>query len=175
MSEIKRGKASYELPEAFSTEIGKIAVRWAYFEQLAQSLIAFHLDLSPAEARLSLREPRISERLGLLKDLMTLNHGKWDEELYQAIYKRAEDLAARRHLLCHSIWALDDGEWKIQKTGGKWPKKQAEKFGGHRRVMPAKVTIKIANLQNTTKGIDRLIQDLEALKASASWKRRPSP
>jgi hypothetical protein len=48
-----RAEATYTIPEAYETEIGRIIVRWAYLEDLAQMILWDLLSLSPAYDRCS--------------------------------------------------------------------------------------------------------------------------
>lgn len=166
-------KARIDLPEPFLTEVGRVIVQWSFFEQLVQSLVRQQIDLSPPEARLALREPRVTERLELLQDLMTLHQGTWNSELYNSIYTRAKRWATRRDLFAHSIWGRNEttGTWHIQVVRGKWTKHLEEQFRGHRRVMPAALEITINHLLIANKSIASLIDDIERLKTSASWRR----
>jgi hypothetical protein len=176
-SRVFSGKASVDLPDNYLIQIGRIVVRWAYFEALIQSLISFQIDLTPAEARLALREPRTTDRLEMLRALMFLHEGTWDDDLYRSIYSRTKTWDTRRDLFAHSIWGHDkkSDEWRIQVARGKWPKHLEKKLRGNKRVMPASVLITDRHLLTANTAIDKLIDDLERLKASASWKRKLQP
>jgi hypothetical protein len=100
------GVAIYELPASFSREIGKIVVRWAYFEHCVQEMNWGVLNLSPAAGRIAIREPRVTDRLEMLQELIALRKGLWDEELYKSILSRARLASAKRDLLAHGIWGL---------------------------------------------------------------------
>ncbi len=65
-------EAAYAIPEAFETEVGRIIVRWAYFEDLIQLIVWTLMDLDHAYGRLAVREPRLSDKLEMIRDLSQL-------------------------------------------------------------------------------------------------------
>src|SRR5262245_47175716 len=64
-------KARYDLPALLNREIGRIVVRWAYFEHHIQKMIwAVAFDADPKGAalgRIAIQEPRAADRLDLLE------------------------------------------------------------------------------------------------------------
>jgi hypothetical protein len=66
------GRANYAPPPAVSREIGRIIVRFAYFEKCVLEMVWQALGLSEAAGRIAVREPRITERLDMLRDAVGL-------------------------------------------------------------------------------------------------------
>lgn len=172
---VTTGKARIDLPEPFLTEIGRVITRWAYYERMIQSCIRDLIGVSAAEARLALREPRVTERLELMAQLMQLYKGEWDETLYKSIYSRTKRWGTRRDLIAHGVWGFDEKEecWRLEVIRGKWSPELFKLFRGHRRVMPAAIKVTIEDhLHPLIRAIDGLIKDLEALKTSSSWQKQ---
>lgn len=169
------GTGVSELPDDIAAGIGKIIVRWAYFEAIVQDLIWQTLGLGPAEGRIAVREPKIQERLEMLCELVTNRKCRWDDVLYKSIRERAPPLAAKRHLLAHGGWIKHDGEWHVQLTRGSWPKNMAELVAGSKKVVPELVLIDAERLKAATNQIDQLIEDLKALRKSSVGPPRQLP
>lgn len=71
-----KSTADYDIPASLAREVGQFLVTWAYFEHYIQALIWTALDLGEEEGRLAVRDPRITDRLDLFRDLCELkNHG----------------------------------------------------------------------------------------------------
>jgi hypothetical protein len=79
------GVAVCELPSSFSREIGRILVHFAYFEQCVQEMVWQALHLSEAAGRIAVRDPRVTDRLEMLRDVVKLRGGSLDETLYKSI------------------------------------------------------------------------------------------
>jgi len=62
------GEAIYALSPSLSREIGRIIVRFAYFEQCVQEMVRQTLGLGEAASRIAVREPRVTDRLDMLRD-----------------------------------------------------------------------------------------------------------
>jgi hypothetical protein len=162
------GKATYAILPSLSREIGRIIVRFAYFEQCVQEMVWQTLGLGDAAGRIAVREPRVTDRLDMLRDAIGLRRGAWDEELFKSIRQRANLLAAKRHMLAHGIWYYHPtGEWHVQLTRGSWPKTEEELEFKSKKIIPESVTITVEELRSTTAEIDALIDDLERLRSSA--------
>ena len=157
------GNASYELPLSFSREIGRIIVHWAYFEQCIQEMVWQAMGLSEAVGRIAVREPRVTDRLEILRDIIKLRGGSWDDALYKSILSEANLLAAKRHLVGHGMWFhhKSAGEWHVQLTRGSWPKNTADLIAGSKKVTPESVEITLEELRSATTSISVLIGDLK--------------
>jgi hypothetical protein len=105
----------------------------------------------------------------MVRDLIGLRGGHWDEPLYKSIYARTNLIAAKRHLLAHGIWFYhrDRDEWHVQLTRGSWPKNEAELVTGSKRITPESVVITVSDLRAVTSEISALIADLKQLRRSA--------
>lgn len=171
------GLASYTPPPSITREVGRIIVRFAYFEQCVLEMVWQSLELSNAAGRIAVREPRVTDRLDMLRDTIAIRRGGWDEELFKSIRQRANLIAAKRHMLAHGIWYYHDGrdEWHVQLTRGAWPKTEEELEFKSKKIIPESVTITADELRSTTDAIDVLIDDLTRLRSSAHDVLEASP
>jgi hypothetical protein len=169
------GTAVYNLPASMTREIGRIVVHWAYFEYCVQEMNWQSLGIAPAQGRIALREPRASERLEMLRDLVKLRHGTWDDDLYLSILTRAKLLTSKRHLIAHGIWANREDGWYVELARGSWPKNLAELVAGSKKVTPELVSMDTSKLRKATNEIEALIQDLKRLRTSAVVSYPSSP
>jgi hypothetical protein len=163
------GLSTHKLPTSFSQEIGQIIVKFAYFEQCVQEMVWQALRLNDATGRIAVREPRVTDRLDMLRDVVGIRGGYFDEALFKSIRQRADLIAARRNMLAHGIWfhhkAL--GEWRVQLTRGAWPKTEEELVAGSKKIIPESVVMTVDELRATIAEIDELIDALKRLRTDA--------
>lgn len=122
-----------------------------------------------------MREPRVTDRLEMLRDLIKIQKGQLNEALYKSIFTRAKLAEAKRNLVAHGIWADRDEGWYVELTRGSWPKNVRELLAGSRKIDPEMVEIDIDKLRTATTEIEALIVDLRKLRDSISLPPRPSP
>ncbi|MDN3721242.1 hypothetical protein QW131_23795 [Roseibium salinum] len=118
-------KARYDLPEKMSAGIGRIVTRWSYAEESIQRLIYELIDVSDIVGRIAIREPRLTDRLAMILDLMEADGVELAGDLlkeYKAIYKQAEELSSFRDLCVHGTWSRPKElkSWCVTNTRGKW-------------------------------------------------------
>ena len=130
--------------------------------------------VSQAVGRTAVREPRVTDRLEMLRDLVKLRDAQWDDELFKSIMERAKLITSRRDLLGHGIWGNHSGGmmnmnniWHVQLARGSWPKNISELVEGSKKITPEMVPMPLAKLRETTNEIVQLIGDLKKLRASA--------
>lgn len=152
-----RAEATYTIPAEFETEVGRIVVRWAYFEDLVQWIVWDLLHLDPPYGRIAAREPRVTDRLTMISELAGLRGialgAKW-----KRIETATKALVTSRDQLAHGVWMQGaDGFWHVEQTKGAHPKEAyQEKIS--RRVEPAALKVEITGLKNIAAGIERLIK-----------------
>lgn len=171
------GTASYKMPAFLSREIGRIIVHWAYFEQCVQEMNWQALKITPAAGRIAVRDPRVTDRLDMLLDIIKERGGALDNELHKSIRARAELIATKRHLLVHGLWFYHKArdEWHVQLTRGSWPRNEAELVSGSKKVTPESRVLTLDELRSATTEICVLIDDLKKLRASATDAPLSSP
>jgi hypothetical protein len=168
------GVATHDLPPSLCREIGRIIVYWAYFEHGVQDMVWQTMQISQQVGRIAVREPRVTDRLEMLRDLVKLRKAEWDDDLFKSILERAKLITARRDLLAHGIWGVHpsgpwsmDDAWHVQLARGSWPKNMSELIEGSKKVTPEMIPMALSTLRSTTNEIVQLIADLKTLRASA--------
>jgi hypothetical protein len=127
------------------------------------------LKISKPAGRIAVREPRVTERLEMLNDLIKLRKGTWDDALYKSILTRATLLKAKRDLVAHGMWHQykRTQEYHVQLARGSWPKNVAELVTGSKKVIPEGVPMDLNTLRSATTEIRTMIDDLVRLRALA--------
>jgi hypothetical protein len=169
------GAATYELPADMCREIGRIITHWAYFEYCLQEMNWQTLGITPSAGRVALRAPRASDRLEMLRDLVKLRKGEWDDDLFKSLLERTKLVAAKRDLVAHGIWAHRDDGWYVELSRGAWPKNLRDLVASTKQIDPELKPIDTDKLRAATKEISELIVDLKRLRASAVGPPAPSP
>jgi hypothetical protein len=173
-----RGRARFDLPASLAREIGRFLVTWAHFEHYVQATVWNALSLGEEAGRIAVREPRITDRLDMLRDLCELKQLPIDYVLIADIRKRADPLAAKRHILAHSLWFHDRGEWGALITRGTWAATQEDIENpptGSKTVSPEWRPITTGELAEWTRQTIALIADLKKLDRQHRPVPQPSP
>jgi hypothetical protein len=156
--------ARYDIPAPLAREIGRFLVTWAHFEHYIQALVWSALEIGEEEGRISVRDPRMSDRLDLLRDLCEFQNKAVDYVLIREIKKKAEPLAARRHLLAHTIWTKIDNDWCPLQTRGSWKEMGFEIANyptGSKAVQPHAAAVSFEDVREWTQETIELIEDLK--------------
>lgn len=167
------GIARHDVPASLSREIGRIIVHWAHFEHLVQDMVWQTMQVSHQVGRIAVRTPRVTDRLEMLRELVKLRNGEWNDALFKSILDRANLFAAKRDLLAHGIWGAHSnppwqGEvWHVELARGSWPKNLKELIAGSKKINPEMVPMRLADLRSTTSEIVQIIADLKELRSSA--------
>jgi len=161
---------NYDLPASLSREIGRVIVRWAYFENHMQSMIYAVAFLGAknggALGRLAIREMKAGERADLLENVADVQGVGLDRALLKTIKKKAEALGGKRNLLAHGIWTDDHAGWVVRETRGAWKKDHPESRGRKRSIEPESVHMTSDDVRQIVVELDALIADTKKLHQS---------
>lgn len=163
--------SDYRLPASYTREIGRVVVRWSFFERHVQSMIwaiAFDGDqkIGAALGRLAIVEQKFPDRLGLLRQLAKLRGVGFDEALLKLLETKSRKLVCERNLLVHGNWTNHPVHgWMVRETRGAW---SASKSGpsGTRKIMPQSKQRDQMQIRQTVAEIDNLIENMLAFKHS---------
>jgi hypothetical protein len=161
-----KSTARYDIPAPLAREIGRFLVTWAHFEHYVQAVIWAALHLSEEEGRLTVREPRVTERLDMIRDLGEFQELEMDYVLLQEIRKRADPLAGKRHLLAHTIWTKIDADWCPLQTRGSWQEIQIDILHypkGSKTLQPHAAPVTTDDVREWTQQTIDLIDELKKL------------
>ena len=158
---------SYKLPIAHSREIGRVIVRWAFFEDYIQrmvSAIAFMAGKASIPlGRIAAREPKFPDRLRMLEHLAGIRNINLDKTLIQTMKTKSRLLVEKRNLLAHGIWTHVPGVgWVVQQTTGAWDEIEGGPKGS-KRIKPEAVLMSVNDIRDVVNDIDDLIEDTKKL------------
>jgi len=161
--------SNYKLPATYTREIGRVVVRWAYFEHHVQSMIwalAFDCDeASGALGRLAVIEQKFPDRFKLLADLAKVRGWKFDPTLLKSLANRSEKLAEERNLLIHGCWTRHaKHRWMIRQTRGAW--ETGWPSGTKKKVLPEEKRKDAKGIAHTVSELEKLIEDMHAFRGS---------
>ncbi len=168
-----QSKASYRLPASYAREIGRVMVRWAFFERQVQHMIwaiAFNRDARGAAlGRLAVMEPKFPDRLDLLSKLAKVRNIHYNAKLLKSIRSLSNALNEERNLLAHGVWAnIPNYGWLVQQTRGSWGQTDfgLEGPSGPRKVTPEALPRDATDITQTVTELEALIEDTRALQLS---------
>jgi len=169
----------YDIPASLAREVGRFIVTWAHFENYVQSIIWACLEMRQEIGRIAVREPRVQDRLDIIRDLGEADNVGMDYLLLREIRKAAIPLAAQRHLLAHSVWLKANGDWNVQLTRGTWEEIQGldpdHAPTGSKAVNPEAVTVSVADVREWIAQTVQLIENLQKLGDHDRPVPKPSP
>lgn len=175
----KNFTASYDIPAPLAREIGRFIVTWAHFEQYVQRVIWIVLNISEADGRIALREPRVTDRLDMIRDLAEIKKKQCDFVLLASMRKRADPLATMRHLLAHGLWAKEGADWLVTVTRGAWnPHPTVQNFPPElklKSVVPQGLPITPELVREWTAQTIELLKDLKRLGDTHTVVQHPLP
>lgn len=162
-------KARYDLPKEMSAGIGRVITRWSYAEENVQNLLYEMLYVSDAVGRIAIREPRITDRLDMIIDLLAAEEIKLSPELmaeFKSIYEQARQLSFFRDLFAHGAWyySKQHKSWCVTNTRGQWDS-EAKKYGvsGKKRIFPEGRLIDPSVLRDICDELEELIEKIMGL------------
>ena len=164
----------YDLPEDFLQEIGRLMVRWAYFENSLRRGIWEIMAIDERMGRIAARDPRIDDRLEMLLDLAFLRKIKIDEERIRLLISRANEVLAMRDLLAHGVWVHADHGWLVQSISGKYPKDAISEHR-KRRIAPEGINVDMEGLCTITEAAEMLIETAAEVRKEVLEKLRQLP
>lgn len=163
------------IPSAHSKEIGRIITRWAFLEWRLKNVAYALLNVTPKQGRVAVREPRATNYVDMLRDLLHLAGIQVSVDLvdYQ---KLLEVLAGHRDRLAHGIW-LKHPDFKdpvLQLVKGKWqPNPQKPK--AKRVIDPEGALIQAEELRQFVPLIDQAAKVAGQLEIQVSVALRKLP
>jgi hypothetical protein len=165
-----RHKSDHRLPASYNREIGRVVVRWAFFEHQIQTMIwaiAFKSDpLGGALGRLSIVEQRLPKRLDLLNQLAVIRRVGFDRALWKAVRTKSGKLVDERNLLVHGCWTNHPAHgWLVREDRGSWGPSKGGPVGS-RKVSPQAKPRDATKMAQTVSQLDDLIAETLALKDS---------
>ncbi|WP_290496057.1 hypothetical protein [Hyphomonas sp. UBA4494] len=158
----------HDLPDDYTLEIGRILIKWAYFETQVQQCIYTIMGVDDVVGRVAIREPRIPDRLDLIQEIAFLRGFALNEKAFKELKTNIIETNRWRDLLAHSTWLfVPEKGWLLRDTRGNMP--QELKLDGHakkRKITPEGKQVPLSLLQSMTERIDILIKNAQALEGA---------
>jgi hypothetical protein len=139
-----------DLPSPLLREIGRIVVRHAALELQLNLMIYQLLEIDAAMGRITVRDPRTSDRLDMIADLLEMKKIKVRADL-PAIRTSLQECASGRDLLAHGIWVDDNarpGKVMLRTLSGRWTPDGTTKL--KRRIQPEGVEYDVTKARQLT-------------------------
>ncbi|WP_193366915.1 hypothetical protein [Pelagibius marinus] len=153
-----------DLPNKHSAEIGRIVTRWSYLEWQLRQIAYSLLRISPKEGRLSVREPRVTDYLTMIEDLVQLKRLGVRVE-WKKLRKHVDELADHRNRLAHGVWLKQQGYRVpcLQLTKGVW-QPEPGKAPIKAKIDPVSVPITVDDLRSVVNAIDSVIEYIDKVR-----------
>lgn len=164
--------ARFNIPPYLAREVGRIIVRWAYLEHTVQRIVWLLLQVTYPFGRLAVREPRLEDRISLLRTLAELRGIILDNNILTTIQSRIKKTAPDRDTLAHGIWVPQNGEWRVLLTRGKWS--DNEPHPSSKSVVPEALTVTTGALRGIAAHIEQTVELVMAV-GDAIQKKLPRP
>lgn len=176
---MKSYPATIDLPDAFCHRIGRIIVRYAFAEHVAQSIIHRLIGVSAKVGRVTVNAPRLPERIELIGLLAHLRKISISDTTIKSLYKDADECKFMRDLYAHGLWLRDKKKRRllVQVTKGSKPNRPfgMSRHEWNRRVRPAGLPVELHDLESLEVDLDRLINELHVIdRGIRQYRKRPS-
>lgn len=114
------GSLVEDLPVALFREIGRVIVAFAALQYNLSQVIYMLMRIDRQTGRISVREPRATERLGIILDLIQQRQLDVDLDLV-ALLKTLDDCQRGRDQLAHGTWVRHAGAIRLAISRGSSP------------------------------------------------------
>jgi hypothetical protein len=110
-----------DLPSSLYREIGKVIAAHAAVEWMLVRIVYQLLGLRPVEGRIAIRQPRTTNCLDMITDLLTLNKIIVSTDV-KALKTALDQSECDRDALAHGIWMKDrsTGQLFLRLSSGNW-------------------------------------------------------
>lgn len=137
---IPQSGMTVELPDEFHLQIGRLITIFSAIEFSVREITSTLLRITPQEARIAIRSPRIKDSFEMISSLMNLRNLKVTHDL-KALQIELSELEGARDWVAHGVWTQINGVLHIMITSGSWVppgvKIPAGKNSIQRRIIPA--------------------------------------
>jgi hypothetical protein len=150
---------SHNLPAAFSREIGRIIIKFAYLEWYLKRVPIALLNISLAQGYVAVRSPRMSDLIDMIIDLEKIGPTRLPPEMLAKLKADLPEIERRRDRIAHGGWAQEEGRCYLAVTAGNWPKYSAKHVPtGKRKITPEMVEVPLSELRLQVDDLDAAIQ-----------------
>lgn len=137
---IRQSIPTVDLPDEFHLQIGRLITIFSTIELSVRQITSTLLRITPQEARIAVRSPRIKDSFEMISSLMNLRDLKVTHDL-KALQAELTELESVRDWVAHGVWTQINGVLHIMITSGSWAppdvKMPVGKNSVQRRIIPA--------------------------------------
>jgi len=164
------------LPSFLLREIGRIVSRHAILEWKLSRTVYTLLGIDPVCGRVTVREPRTTDRLDMIADLIKIKNISISADL-PAIHKQLDACLSQRDALAHGLW-INDPDYPdrlfLRQTAGNWT--PPGKIGKHkRRIHPQAAEYSLEDAKSLVALLDAAIQAVYDLEEQIKSALKVSP
>ena len=111
----------HQLPPGYSKFLGDVIAQWAIVEHVMASCAYVLLRVPQNLARIVVREPRASDRMDMIRELMEARKFTTAIDM-DKLKKKVVEAERQRNILAHSVWCVLSGTEQvfIIRTAGSW-------------------------------------------------------
>lgn len=174
---IRRNSAIRKTIPAFvARKVGQIITSYAYLDYSLRTLVRRLSGVSETVGRLAVRDPRASEKLQLVRDLLFLRGTVIDDRKFKVLHAGISEVERLRDLIAHGIWTEHDGEWSVIAFKGRVDDQTIHPTERKREIRPETFSVTHQGLANTLQSVQNLIASVESLeKIATSQEKSQSP
>lgn len=163
------------LPPGYSKFLGDVIARWAIVEHVMTSCVHLMVRVPARVARIVVREPRASDRIDMIQELMQVQRLTTTVDMVQL---RSDVVAAEGHrnLLAHSVWCILEGmdDVFLIRTSSSWKPPGIGKRVS-RRMVPEAVPWTLVDFDPAFQAITTALEGLYGLQREIETARGPWP
>lgn len=154
----------YRLPTNYSTNIGRVVTRYAFFEAQLRHAIYLLLDIDVKAGRVAVRNPRLDDAITMILDLMAVKSIKTSIDL-KFLRKECKKIESFRDKISHGVWVKHSGTKLpvLQVTAGSYARTQ----GGESvkaRITPQALAIGPDDFKSFLRAIDIALEHVGMLR-----------
>jgi len=168
----------YDLPAPMCRDIGRLMVRFAYVENYLQGIVYLLVGCDQGIGRLAIREPRATDRLELILDLIAAKNLTQPDIDFKTLRKALTDAEKMRNLCAHSAWtwAEERNSWALLVAQGQWPEiPKSDRARRNKRLFPEGSLIRRETIPLYVKTMDDIVLILKELQANLTEQLQSSP
>lgn len=153
-----------DLPISLLREIGRVTVTYANLEDRLSKVIYLLLDIDPKRGRLAVREPRATDRLEVIRDLMQLSNITVSIDM-QNLAANMSRIQRERDQLAHGIWVRESVTKKtyLRLIKGSWQPIKGLRGKTSRRVTPQGIIFGVDECRELVRSIADTAEAIEHL------------
>lgn len=157
--------ATTDLPTALFREIGRVIVAYANLEHRLSAVIHTLLGLDPKRGRLAVREPRASDRVEIIKDLIELADIPVSVDL-KVLMQTVDKAQRERDWIAHGLWLSDPkhNAIRLRLTKAQWQPVKGQRGKTKRVLKPESIQFGIDECRTLQRVIFEAIDMVDTVR-----------